>query len=419
MSIKTVNAPAPAPPPPGTIPAVGTDRCFLVNPSSGGGFGPWVAMVFTTEAILHGYASPPMTAEDPDHDAVWTFVPDNQLDADKFCMLIFWHGWKGWVTVDQSNPDGIKPGWAATRPDPPPNRTTSGGKKVFASGPKYELDQKRDHDPLILVPENGVPNDVKAWGITVAGRLNVVTSQPGRKPVTAPDPPVLGKMVDDCFKHLKLLPRPFLAFAPNASGLLEDRHDPSKLKRMFLTGHSGGGLALSASAASTLAKTIPTDLLLLDCTYGSGTPEYLDFCRTWNSKGLLGRGPGKSRLVMVCQFDNDPNPTFRQADGIRDLLKSSGSAGLGLSFAGPINIDPKRPPAAWPATDMVELAFRSPDINRPPQAMLDLLATAMGKPGGPGPTPVDYKAIYIKTNINHDDIPNVFLPLITASATVP
>jgi hypothetical protein len=365
-------------------------------------------MVFTDQAPLHGYTDPVMlpaatypTGSDPDFDAVWAFVPSS-LPAD-LSVLLYFEGFKNWVTVDASNPNIAKPHWATVgphRPFPSPNRGA-------AAGPKYGLDHALSHNPLVLVPEVVVPrHDPQKdpatrkpipgtfdgnWGKDSKGKLD--------------DHAALGRLVEDCFKHLQNLGNTF-SLAPGFSGPPSPyltTAQPADIKRYFLTGHSGGGVPLSYSATSTAATTTPTDLLLLDCTYGS-TPSslYVSFCQGWLSQGKLGPGAGNSRIVVVCKPSTDTEP---QANDIRDQLKR-----LGLKISRPISVGSTPPFPALPTTDdMVELNFGSANLTSLSPGVLAFIQGAMGQ----------FKAVFVKTNVDHDWIPNNFIPLICASGTVP
>src|SRR5262249_32780262 len=106
------------------------------------------------------------------------------------------------------------------------------------------------------------------------------------------DPAALSRLTDDAWGHLANLKR------PSGSPYLSGGPVCPLIRRLFLAGHSGGGLPLGYTASSVMALNIPTDLWLLDCTYYDLDP-YVAFCRLWKKKGHLGNDAQSSRMVVT------------------------------------------------------------------------------------------------------------------------
>jgi hypothetical protein len=383
----------------GPIPAVGVDRCIAVTETT--------AMVFSDKAPLHNYTDGTMlpkgtfpTGSDPDFDAVWAAVPTTMQTATQspLSVFLFFHGYNGWVTVSAASPTKAAPRWATVGPNRNKNQP------ALAAGPKYGLNKSLTHDPIVLVPEDGVPrNDLSKdpdptksgkpdgfWAKTSPGTLRTLTG--------------LGDLLADSFVHLHNLQN---TAAPATSGpahsYLPASALSSNIKRLFIAGHSGGGVPLGGSAASTAALTIPTDLMLLDCTYNaSQNQNYIDFCKAWNGQGKFGPGAGNSRLIAVSKPGTG---TEANTNTIRDELKK-----LGLTMSKAVPVSSKTaPPTLSLGDDMVELSYGGGDLPNLPAAHLTFLQDTMTK----------FKAVFVKTNMAHDSIPQTFMPLLAASGTVP
>ena len=395
------------------------------------------AMLFSDEAPLTKKITP------KEGKAVWAFVPDSVQKAKNFTNVAFYfHGHDGWVLVDKAHPGGFTPKWekdavtakssAVGQPLFPPAPSSNafnlkpGNGSKHASGPKYELDQPKANDPLVLVPTVALPVAETAV-VTVGG----IPLSKGGVPVKLPSGAdkltiakfarddagtltkhgaVLQDLIFDCCEHLRILkrdvpPPPF--YLPTSVAVEADRKidDNKGLQRLFLIGHSGGGIPLGASAGSDLALAKPTDLGLIDCTYAPVPPEYVNFCVT-KGKSKLGRGPGMSRMLVFTNVNSGKEDTNKHATELRDELKKQGFSITPL-------LDVLKPPATWPASiDVAEIQFAVPaaNIHAPTAAQLALLEAPLKQP---------YKVIFIRTNVVHDDMPNTFIPLIFSTSTVP
>jgi hypothetical protein len=407
------------------------------------------AMIFSDEAPLHKYVHvstsndpKPLdmlpkknfpTGSDPDFDAVWTFIPDSRQNSpstkqsaqEELSVLLYFHGFRNWVTVGDPaatvDADGVPPHWAMVgplRPFPKPDQNRTKG--PIASGPKYELNRPKKHDPIMLVPEDGVPRHDprfdKNGNFLNYDDTNRIKNSAGS--LTKDDKVDL--LIDDCLKHLHSLSNTFVKppapYVPQIS--IKD------VKRLFLTGHSGGGGSLALTAVSKAAKRIPTDLLLLDCTYTAVNEKYVEFCDNW--KGKLGPGSGNSRMMVVWNEGSGTQPLAidlfekLKKDGFRApkeqvvvTVKSvvNGKTVFTKQIREPIPIDPAQPPN-WPAAkdiDMLVLNFSSKDRLFPDQKALDIIEQPLKL----------FKVVLVKTNIIHEDIPNVFIPLLCNTATIP
>lgn len=392
---------------PGTTPAAATpiDEAITEN----------VALLFSPSA--------PLASADPekkeDKRAVWACVPDS-FSYEKPTVLIYFHGFNNYVTVSVKQPSGVHRsppfGWInAFRNDN--RRGNVGG--TSASGPKYGLDKPfQKHSPLVLVPEVGVADSTSEatvdatratfdsfdWTAFKAAKAafdkakkdHVVPLPP--EPHAPPDVPPwaedgtgkmgttsgLGDLIDNCIIRLKALPKP-----SRSSNYLDPAKalDQTKLKRIFLSGHSGGGLPLSDTAKSDLALggAVPIDLWSLDSTYGTGTTAYPNFCKTLDGLGKLGNGASLSRFVGIVikntGTDTNPKSNNRMTDIIKDINK------LGLKAGKVTEIDYNHSHAA---------------TELPP------LETALStKP---------MVVIRITGGVVHDEIPKVFIPILVRTA---
>lgn len=241
------------------------------------------ALIFSDKAPLIDLAT---KMQKCDLKAVWTFTPPPP--ADKLSVLVFLHGNKNSVTV---NADGTcrMPDWAAPKPKPGKPKETLPGETVdewldpkkSTCAPKgFELAKTAtdNQQPLVLAPEDAEP---VGRVITSAGNLG--------------DKPALGNFVDDCFDHLSDAAKLKKTRSCGGGTYLPKKPALTDIKRLFLCAHSGGGRGLAKAALSDLVISRPTDLCLLDCTYGWGNSEYPEFCKT--KKASLGNAAGQDRLL--------------------------------------------------------------------------------------------------------------------------
>jgi hypothetical protein len=214
-----------------------------------------------------------------DFKAVWAYVPPPP--ADQLSVLVFYHGNDNWVRVDGGGacivPDWAQDGDAIVKKDP----VTKNLLPAFDCAPtRYALAAAAEADkkPIVLVPEDADP---VVHRITTDGNLA--------------DKTAFGSLVDDCLKHLSDVTLLKKTAACGGASYLAKKPALTEIKRLFICGHSGGGKPLAQTAVSNLASSGVTDLCLLDCTYGWGNVEYVDYCKT--KKASLGNVAGQSRLL--------------------------------------------------------------------------------------------------------------------------
>jgi hypothetical protein len=239
------------------------------------------ALLFCDEAPVAEQAVDAKTFE---HAAIWGHVPAS-FDPKAPSLLVHFHGWDSFVTAAPGAEGGKAPAWLPdAEKNVPKNKILEGNPKLMATGPKYALDVVSEtFHPFVLAPEVAVekpPKSNAAFSVVSSGNLGAAGQ--------------FGAMVKDAQTHLQKLTNTFVK--PDAPYL------PPKLpalSRLFVSAHSGGGVPLSDCAVSDLVMATPTDLILLDCTYGPGT--YVDYC-TRKGKTRMGNGGSQSRL---CAFYRD------------------------------------------------------------------------------------------------------------------
>jgi hypothetical protein len=253
------------------------------------------AMIFGDRAPLATRA----TAASPDESATWAYVPRSPTRAD-FRLLAYYHGWENFVLVDR-NGASAKPDWwpgglAGTR----------------ASGLKYGIGAAVDaffaaEKPIALCPEDGIadigteitrpdPRDASKTMKMHEGPHHANTDAGSFSKADGPT-----AWVDQCCARLAALARPGISGV--GRGYFASPLTSADLKHCFLAGHSAGGKLLARCAGSDLAREVPTDLWLLDCTYGWGNEEYPDFCDA--VKSSLGNARDKWRFVGVSVKSNE------------------------------------------------------------------------------------------------------------------
>jgi len=368
-----------------------------------------VGLLFSPEAPR----ATSVTEKKEDQRAVWACVPPT-FDLDKPTVLIYLHGFNGYVTVSKTAPTGVirkteQGGWVANFRNDGRRGNTAGTR---ASGPKYKIDQTfTNHSPLVLVPEVGLPNLQSAVSVDAvrAARIKFETDNPApRTPaVEATGPPDvppwafddvgkcgaadgLGKLLDNCFKRLAALPK--TAGGPNYL----DPAKPltrTKIKRLFLSGHSGGGKPLAAFVQSTptepatevLNGTIPTDLWALDATYNTGADEYKNFCSKLDAAGKLGFGAGLSRFVAVVIQDTGTDKASAKNPGRRITEIVAEINGLKLKAGSVVEVN----------------NFRAKDASQ-----VTALEAKLKNP----------MVVIRVRDVAHDEIPTVFIPIFMRTA---
>jgi hypothetical protein len=366
-------------------------------------------------------ADTPSTKRD-DHKAIWCHIPSPSaaFKPSNPELLIFYHGFNNIspVTLSGGKVTSRVPSFITRRGD-------SAG--TPACGPKYKLDAvaTSKHDPISIAPEVGLENTeidqtessarqarnapkikenqeidkrnkvrpkgtpaephvplekIPPWSTDTSGNLTTATS--------------LGAMVDDTFVRLgKLLTVPGCTSAYIDPTL---KLDKSKIKRIFLSGHSGGGVPLVSSAISDLALSVspldvPVSLWVLDAAYGDKTKEIRKFCESWSAwkktptdapQNRLGNGPRDSCLVIVSNIE-----------GVKGSGKNDSDTAQGTRKI---------------ITDLttVKPTFAIPEFFNKTNADLATIEPELSKNA----------IIMIWTHVVHDEIPKVFIPLLVKNA---
>ncbi len=294
-----------------------------------------------------------------DARAVWCRIPRK---ADR-SVLLYFHGYNNYVTVDGHGKSRV-PDWAQ---NDPAARAGASGKE--AAPLVYGLDKLEatasPRRPIVLVPEVSTLATGSFWAKEPFGQYS--------------DSARLGRLVQDCLKRLvelrnpegaSYLPQSFAEQSP-PSGLPSKPNRPP-LDRLYLSGHSGAGIPLQEAAVSDLilpAQGVSTDLWLFDCTYWSKIEGFIRFCERWQVAGRLGGGRSdSSRFVCIYCPGTDTEEVADQLRGeIAKIL---------------------RVPAASLVKDHTRENFES--------EVRPSLHTA--------------GAIFIKTHLEHNEIPTFFIP---------
>jgi hypothetical protein len=346
-------------------------------------------------AMLFCPKAPLAEATATDRSAVWACVPPGH-DVDAPRVLVYFHGHNYFVTAAQS---ATKAGSrvVARAPDWLSGRGLSAATlKGAAQGPAgsfYKFDALASmagcpSPPLVLLPEDSSEDATYDPSLVPAP----TRADPDARKVkqgfwaresslgTLADPTTLGEMIDDCLDRLtRLSPTGAVVATPGTGSYLAKALRSTEVKRLFLTGHSGGGVPLfTACARARMALTQATSLWAFDATYGHPAASVRSFCEAWEALGRLGMGPDDSRVVLIY---NPASETQPGADEVRDDLRSGGPGGAGkkltvqeVGHAGARDL---------PA---VEAALRACPI------------------------------VIIRTNVAHDAIPQTFTPILLRNA---
>ncbi|MGO9272170.1 MAG: hypothetical protein ACLQOO_18385 [Terriglobia bacterium] len=213
-----------------------------------------------------------------DFKAVWTYVPPPPQD--QVSVLIYFHGNDNWVRLDDAGNCIVPDWWQDGDPIAQRNPRTKAVTPARDCAPKgYGLaaTAEDNHKPIVIAPED----------------MNPVNHTPTAE--GSSDKAALGDLIEDCFKHLSDTSLLTKKTSCGGGPYLTKKPALTDIKRLFVSGHSGGGKPLAKAAASNVAISLATDLCLLDCTYGWGTAEYVDYCKT--KKASLGNAAGQSRLL--------------------------------------------------------------------------------------------------------------------------
>lgn len=314
----------------------------------------------SSSALLYSAQAPLAPTEGHrDAQAVWARVPP-QPDRS---VLVYLHGHNNYVTVDAGGKSRV-PDWATTE------AARAGAAAKQAAPLAYELHrlgpEQTGKRPVVLVPEVSRLASGSFWAVEPAGQY----AHPAR----------LAKLTADCLQHLACLRRPtgepYLAEAFLQRALPEPEQ-PS-LQRLYLCGHSGGGIPLEEAAVSHLllpATGAPTDLWLFDCTYWSRIDGFVRFCEEWAARNRLAGGdPKAARLVCVYRPRS-------QTEAVADKLRGEAARLL--------HVD-----AASLVLDHTATNFAAE------------ILPALRNSG----------ALFIRTHLPHDEIPTFFLPALLQTA---
>ena len=166
----------------------------------------------------------------------------------------------------------------------------------------------------------------------------------------------------------------------------------SNIRRIYLSGHSGGGKPLVECAGADCMMVTSTsvmgaggraaDLWLFDCTYGWGTGNYVNFIRNWKNAGHLAYAPDGARFICVYGPKTDQSDTETEADLLRGQIASA----LGIK------------------PDQLLKRHDSGDMKS--KVMVQEII----------PTLRSSSVLFIRTNVGHDNIPRLFTPLLLKTA---
>ena len=288
-----------------------------------------------------------------DARAVWARVP---LRPDP-SVLLFLHGYGNYVTVDAQGRSRV-PDWAS---DDPAARAGALARPAapLAYGLKRLGGTTPGKSPIVLVPEDGTLAHGAFWARTPGGQYQ--------------DPARLGGLVAASLARLARLHRPdgppYLA-GQKAGGV----------KRVYLCGHSGAGLPLQEAAGSDLVLPragVPTDLWLFDCTYWSDITNFTRFCARWHEAGRLAAGR-RTASRFVCVY----RPKT-QTEAVADVLRGEVARVLGVVPASLVKDHVK-------AGDNYDAEIRP----------------ALRSSG----------VLFVRTSLEHDDIPTYFIPRLLETA---
>jgi hypothetical protein len=420
------------------------------------------AMIYSPKAPLASSAADVRE----DARAVWAHLSTG-FDVDKPSVLMYYHGHNNHVLMTLNARTQVAetkiPSWVPT------HRRGQAG--VRASGPKYELDKLTagTFHPLVLVPEVGSPVLTSAADLAENARQREVNKPVedanAKKPKGEPkDPlpfpkvpsatadsfwgtegasaPKLGTatgiedLVDNCAARLRVLP----VIGKTSVNYLTKDVSHTKITRLFIGGHSGGGVPLSSSAKSNLPQTIPTDLILLDCNYDQDFSGYTAYLRAKAGASKLGTATGQSRFICVNFTDSG---TKGNAKKLFDTVKADATLAKAVAGSGApvvVNIADTKPQGADTATNINRAT--SPSSAWPTADIAFFTHAGPKFPTGTKTNPVvspaqiatwrtqattnlapfeemikKYAIVFILTStVPHDEVPTIFFPLVVKTA---
>ncbi len=314
-------------------------------------------MAINAETALLFPPQAPLTPTPGKRDAraVWARVPTRPDPA----VLLFLHGYGNYVTVDDKGRSRV-PDWAADDP-----AARAGARARPAAPLAYGLDRlglaQPGRSPIVLVPEDGALAHGAFWARTPGGQYQ--------------DPARLGGLVAASLAHLAHLRRP--DGPPYLAG-----PDSGDVERVYLCGHSGAGLPLQEAAGSDLVLPragVPTDLWLFDCTYWSEVTNFTRFCARWHGAGRLAAGR-RTAARFVCVY----RPKT-QTEAVADVLRGEVARVLGVA----------------PDTLVKDHVKAGAGDNYAAEIRPALRASGV---------------LFVRTYLEHDDIPNYFIPRLLETA---
>jgi hypothetical protein len=337
-------------------------------------------------AMLFSPKAPLAEATVDDHAAVWACVPPG-YDVDNPRVLVYFHGHNYFVTATRSGGKVVAraPDWLSGKRLA---SATSKGAAQGACGPYYKFDSLTGAPPLALLPEDGSEDDTYDTSMVPAP----TRADPSARTVkqgfwsreanvgTLATPATLGEMIDDCLDRLtRLSPTGAAVTTPGTGSYLTRALESSDVTRLFLTGHSGGGVPLfTACANADMALKQATSLWVFDATYGHPAASVRIFCESWAAMDRLGMGPDDSRMVVIFNPGSETQPGAHE---VRDDLQNGGPGGTGTRFT-------------------------VTELNHGGAKDLPAIEAALKA------SPI----VFIKTNVAHDAIPQTFTPILLRNA---
>ncbi|HZS57303.1 MAG TPA: hypothetical protein VFA65_23085 [Bryobacteraceae bacterium] len=376
-------------------------------------------------AAIKAARSKPQPSTTDDYKAVWSFTPQPPDPT----LFVFFHGNRHYVKIalpdtppldppkeykaekkpkKLPDPPSRLPDWVDSRAwDDGPGDDEPDAGTIFKAAPLYykldELEKSQNNSawpadsgaikkPVVLCPEDVELQKGSQWAAPPLGQYS--------------NPSALGDLVEDCYLHLRCKRDAQDAFQPYLKPT-SDSTGPSyvkNLKRIYLSGHSGGGKPMRESAGSTFARntSLPVDFWLLDATYGLGgsVPDvpaaYVEFCKFWNDHGQLGNGPRDTRFVCIYKQKTKQSDTETIADDLRVRL-----AKLLSTAASPV-----KPKDLFREHVKDVPEFPGQRVTPKTGNLLSEIIPALRT----------NKVLFIRTNLRHENIPTTFIPVLLRTA---
>jgi hypothetical protein len=321
-------------------------------------------------------------------------------------LLVFFHGNRDYVTIAKSGdvPKAVDP----TGHSRVPRWADERGRRHALLKPAVAL-RYRFHDlpaaqkglalpdaasgrtvknPTVLTPADAeISSSSHSWNAPPQGQYG----KPDDGTPQGPGTMALVELLWACYAQLRCLLKPsggtyLPAAATNLASWLPN------MQRIYVAGHSGGGKPLGEAAGGGMLLVGPhsragtdsraVDLWLLDATYGWGTHNYVNFCKSWRAAGLLANKADGARLVCVYRAKDADSDTETEANALRTELATL------LGVPAPSLL------VEHDSTDMAAPSMRT--------RVLPALTTA----------PV----VFVRTKVAHEEIPKAFIPVLLRTA---